>query len=82
MALLQLSNNLGDIKDVGESLEGMAHAFSSSKNGKTDLQAKAGADFLGGAKKERKVQSKAQAYYQEMKENRLVETMMEYLQAA
>jgi hypothetical protein len=77
LGLMQLTLDLGGIKDAGEPLEELYSAFVDTKNAKSLDHAKEAVTSVIGGALERDVHQKAKALYVEMKNNKLVEKLAE-----
>lgn len=75
VALMQLTLDLGGLKDAGEPFEALAHAFLAVKKAKTPEEAERKATALAGPRLMNDVHTNADKVYAEMKKNKLVEKL-------
>ncbi|MCC7107887.1 MAG: hypothetical protein IT382_01240 [Deltaproteobacteria bacterium] len=80
VALMQLTLDLGGLKDAGEPVEALAHAFLALKKAKTLPEAEKMAEKLTGPRLMNDVHTNADKVYAEMKKNQLVEKLAESVQ--
>jgi len=77
VALMQLTLDLGGLKDAGEPVEALAHAFLALNKAKTLPEAEKMAEKLTGPRLMNDVHTNADKVYAEMKKNKLVEKLAE-----
>lgn len=77
VALMQLTLDLGGLKDAGEPFEAVTHAYLSLKKAKTLEEANQQVTALAGPRLMNDVHTNADKLYAEMKKNRLVEKLSE-----